>query len=116
MSSAKDKRIEIREGIRNNILTAIDWANREGMTEAYLELHIDELLNHLHSQGVVIKVDGKPYIPDKTKHCGNEAVTVLAGSPMFYCFLGRSEFPKKCKNCPDFQPTELVAVEPLIGG
>jgi len=36
---------EIRKKIRSVILTAIDWAEKEGMTDGYLDLHIDEILN-----------------------------------------------------------------------
>ena len=35
----------IRKKIRSVILTAIDWAEKEGMTDGYLDLHIDEILN-----------------------------------------------------------------------
>lgn len=72
----------------------------------------DKILSYLHSQGVVIKVDGKPC--NKELYCGNVALTFLAGSPVFYCTLRRREFPKKCRDCPEYKPTELVAVEPLV--
>lgn len=51
--------MDIREGIRNNILIAIKWAVDEGMTDPYLDMHVDEVIAFLHSQGVVQKVEGE---------------------------------------------------------
>ena len=51
------KQEEIREKLREHILIAIEWADKEGMTDAYLALHVEELERELGKLGVVIKVD-----------------------------------------------------------
>jgi len=97
-----NKQEEIREGIKANILVAIKWAVSEGMTDPYLDLHVDKVLKLLHSQGVVIKVDRE--LPDY--------------EDLHDCYDGKLTSPEQFKH--DIQMDMLkagyVAVEPLIGG
>ncbi len=54
-----ERREEIREIIRSNIRISIDWAVKEGMTPAYLDLHVTEMLEGLSELGCGLKVEGK---------------------------------------------------------
>ena len=48
------RREEIREIIRSNIRISIDWAVKEGMTPAYLDLHVTEMLERLSELDCVL--------------------------------------------------------------
>lgn len=39
-------------------------------------------------------------------NCKHIALTVLMGSPLFYCALRRKEYPKHCNSCPRFEARE----------
>jgi len=38
---------EIRKRIRDNLLTGIKWAIEQGMTEEYLDIHVDKMLEDM---------------------------------------------------------------------
>lgn len=43
-------------------------------------------------------------------NCKHIALTVLMGSPMFYCALRRKEYPKHCSRCPKLEQSETKEI------